>query len=330
MADATPTYAFEDDGVYAVLNGEVIAKGADVAEAEENASDFLKKKEDKDEKESARKKIEGATHIVTPGGIKGKIQNRYASWDSDESITVRFDNGRIVSLATHKIPLDQFVTEELEKTAATDTPIGKLAARLDDTYGHDKDSLRTRIGELTEVANEARELLTVGASYTDEAELDRIVVHAEAELSEVRQALDHLEQTDAEIAPFDPQVVEQATIGVRDDGDWLGETVNQMVQEAEGQDFERMLDDGPTEYVAELGDAAVADAGVVQNGARDLVSAKTAGLEGEEVDKFRALFVERAEEARKIELASRKETAKKEASVEEPAATDGPDEALFF
>jgi hypothetical protein len=60
------------------------------------------------------------------------------------------------------------------------------------------------------------------------------------------------------------------------------------------------------------------------------IVSKTAGFQGEEVEDFRDKFVARVEVARRHELASRKETTKKEAAATEDVQSNAPDEALFM
>ena len=331
MTQTNPTYAFENDMVYALVDGQVIASGLDPDDVKEDAKTNLKRKNEKKEREEVESKIQAATHVVTPNGIKGKIVSHVKSWDDDNQVSVRFENGRIVNLSTSKLPVESFVTDQ-QKTAASDTPLGLLNGRLSSSYDHDKASLAERLSVLEEISREASQLLANGASFTDEQALDEFVVVAEAERSEVKEALDHLEQADIEaFVPFDPQVVEQATVGVQSTGSWLDHTVNTMIAEANEQDFKQILDEGPIEFVAGLSDAALADAGVVAHAARSFISQKTAGVESDSLEKFQAAFVERVEDARRDEQAERKKVARKEASVVEATNTDdGPDEGLFL
>lgn len=330
MKQSTPTYAFEDGMVYALLEGQVIASGSDPDEVKEEAEEAIDQKTKKDEKKKAEQKIRSATHVETPNGIKGKIVSHVSSWDDDNQVSVRFENGRIVNLSTSKLPIESFVNDN-QKTASTDTPVTQLQSRLSSDYEHDKDSLSQRLAELTEINREAKHLLSTGVSFTDEQELDQIAVAADTERSEIKEALEHLEQADIDaFVPFDPQVVEQATVGVRNESSWLDDMVNSMVVEANSQDFKKILDEGPIKFVAELSDAALADKGVVANAAQSFISQKTAGVESDDTDKYRAAFIERVEDARKDELRQRQAVARKEASVVEASDTDGPDEGLFL
>lgn len=331
MAEPTITIAFEDDQVLAFADGHIIASGTDADEVKGEAEDFLKNKKEKDEDDKKKAARKTATHVQTPNGLTGTILNRTSSWDSDESVTVRFENGRVVTLATSKLPQEAFLTDITKEAGADKTPVSILKAAFAEDFDRDRDSLQARIAQLDEIIADAREILTDGAAYTDERDADEVVVHAEAEKSELAQAIEHLDAVDNELAaPTAPQVVEQAQLGEQSGGNWLDDTVNQMVGEAENQDFVKVLEDGPTEFATQQADDVLADQGLVAASVREFIEAKTAGLVGVEADKFRDVFVERTELARRVELSTRKATARKEASVEEAPASEGPDEGLFL
>jgi hypothetical protein len=332
MAEPTITIAFEDDGVVAISDGVVVASGTDADDVKSDAVKYLEeqsKDKDKKKKEAARKT---ATHVQTPNGLTGQILNRTASWDSDENVTVRFENGRVVTLATSKLPQEAFLTDITKEASADNNPISILKTAFAEDFDRDRDSLVARVAQLDEIIADAREILADGAAYTDERDLDEVVVHAEAEKSELAQAIEHLDSVDNELAaPTPTQVFEQAQLGDQRGGDWLDDTFNQMTNEAEGQDFVKLLDDGPTEFISEQSDDLLAEQGLVAASVRDFIEARTAGLTGDEADKFREVFVERAELARRAELSSRKAAARTEASVEKTASVDeGPDEGLFL
>src|SRR3982751_1845072 len=103
MADPTLTFASEDDQVLAISDGVVVAKGSDADEVKGDAVKYLEEQsKDKDEKKKKAAR-QSATHVQTPNGLKGSILNRTSSWESDEQVTVRFENGRVVTLATSKL-----------------------------------------------------------------------------------------------------------------------------------------------------------------------------------------------------------------------------------
>jgi hypothetical protein len=74
----------------------------------------------------------------------------------------------------------------------------------------------------------------------------------------------------------------------------------------------------------------LADTGTTREMATAHVISKTAAFLGDEVEDYREKFIARVEVARRHELASRKETTKKEAAVQEELNTSAPDDALFM
>lgn len=330
MSDLIPEYTFEGDEIFAIHEGKVIASGTDMESVEGEAVaylDSLKTTRDQVAKAEAKKE---ATHIVTPNGLKGKILSRVAGVYGEE-ISVRFENGQFATLHAHADT--QFVKED-HRTAAAGSPVSKLAASLDSKYPHDKASLRARHAELGEIAREAHRLIVAGAPYSVQVELDGIRSAAEVEAREVKEALDHLDAVDAESfipdAPFQPVVVEQESMGRGHGNSWLDTVTQQMIEESEAVDHEKLINEGPGLLVSDLETPALADAGVTREVALSHVIAKTAGFTGEKVDEYRQAFLTRVEEARRHELAERKASTQKEAAVEQEAEVNAPDDALFI
>lgn len=328
MTDLVPEYTFEGDEIFAIHEGHVIASGTDMEAVESDAIDYLdslKTTRADAAKEAAKV---SATHIITPNGVKAQILSRTASIYGEE-ISVRLANGQFATYQTH--PEDKYVTENL-KTAGADDPVSKLASTLDAGFEHDKDSLRARHAELGKVAQEAYRLITAGAPYSVQVELDSIRTAAEVEARQVKEAIDHLEDADMESfipsAPFEPQVALQADMGRSDS--WLDTVSQDMIAESEAVDHEKLMTEGPAVLVSDLETPALADAGVTREMAFSHVMAKTAGFEGEEVEKYREQFVARVEQARRAELAERKTATAKEAAVVKEAEVDAPDDALFM
>lgn len=329
MSDLTPTYAFEEDQIFAIHEGKVIASGTKFAEVEQTAVEYLESLQGERKtaaKEKAKKK---ATHIITPNGLKGEILGR----DPDiwgETVTARFENGRIAAYSIHGEEDVQWVTE---KTASYSDPAAKLAAVLEEEFEHDRKSLAARVASLRDVAIECHRLVANGASYPTEVKLDQIKIAAEAESRQIKEAIDHLDSADAEIfqAPqHTPQAVEQADMGTGAGNSWLDVTVQDMIDESEGVDHDKLLAEGPSLFVADLDTGALADVGVTRELAVAHVTSKTAGFQGEEIEDYREKFIARVEVARRHELAARKETTKKEAAAKEEVQTNAPDEALFM
>jgi hypothetical protein len=323
MSDQTPTFAFEDDKVYALVNGQVVASGDSLEEAEE-ALEIKRAEESEVEQEERKKK--NATHIVTPNGLKGAILNR--EWG--DQVTARFDNG---SISTFKVTAGaKWVNEDNTKTAGA-SPIDTLESRVSSTdFAHDREGLVARREELQSIRHEARSILIKGASYLDEHKLDNIVVTAEAELAEVGEAIEHLDSEHADSfappAPFRTEVVEQAALG-GGDSTWLDHAVQEMTDEAAALDFQKELAEGPGLFVTELDDGVVADTGATREVALAHIQSKTASVDSDQLERYTTLYLARVEEARRKELASRKETTKKEAAHQKEALDNVPDEALF-
>lgn len=331
MSDLTPTYTFDGEEVFAIHEGKVIASGTDIGKVESDAVkylDSLKTTRDADAKDKAKK---SATHIITPNGVKGEIIGRTASVYG-EQVSVRFDNGTFATLDVHPEHNVQWVKEA--KTASFSDPTQRLSAVLEADYEHDLQSLAARHDELLNLTREAASLISNGTPYKVQQELDKIRTAAEQERLEVKEAIDHLQAADAESfipsEPFRPVVAEQADLGTGAGNDWLDVVAQDMIAESEGQDYDKLLSEGPGLFVTDLDTGALADAGVVREMALSHIVAKTAGFQGEEVNEFREAFVARAEAARREELASRKETNHKEAAAAQETEVNTPDDALFM
>src|SRR4051812_31166058 len=185
MSDLKPTYAFEGDEVYAVLDGQVIASGSDIASVETEAQPKIEAAQRVATEAKREKAKKTATHIITPNGVKGQILGRVAStWG--EEITVRFENGEIRSFETSG--REEFVNEGTQKTASAN-PIESLQAVLDKSYDHTKEGLRERIAELKDVARVASQHVAGGTAYEHQVKLDEIRVVAEAEAAEAQEVV---------------------------------------------------------------------------------------------------------------------------------------------
>lgn len=273
-----------------------------------------------------------ATHITTPNGIKGQILSRTAGLWSDE-VTVRFDNGQIHSVAvTDRL---EFSTEQ-HKTASA-KPVDQLRAEIAKSKVGGVASRKTltdRIIDLGRAKDEAHMIIAGGVSYDDARELHEIVLHADYEVSELKQAVDHIDSTEGEgYVPFKPeqQILDGESVGHKNDGTWLDATLNDMIAEADDTDFDSVLDDGPTLMVSEQDDAAIADGGTIREKALSFVRNKTAGLSDANLaEKYENAFVARCEDARRVELAHRKAVTKKEAATKKSTVDDAPVESLFL
>jgi hypothetical protein len=312
-------YHFEGDTVYAIHEGRVIAKGDTdkMDEVESDATNYLKGlKKEKDEK-----KKKSATHVVTPSGLKGQVLQRTASvWG--EQVTVRFENGQVSTFEAHG------VKDWMNERTASANPVEGLDQRLAKTYNHDRASLVARHAELVDLWQEARQLITSGVSYADQQKLDTIIVTAEHEGEAIQQSIEAIDSDSVEAyRPPESQVVEQADLGRADN--WLDTVVQDMHAEAEGRDYEQILQDDPTLLAAGLDDGIVADQGASRELALSHIRSKVAGYVGNDVEEYVDQFLARFEAARRREQSTRTTDTRKEAATANSRVEDSPDEALF-
>jgi hypothetical protein len=105
-----------------------------------------------------------------------------------------------------------------------------------------------------------------------------------------------------------------------------------MVRESADQDFDRLLLEGPGQFVVDIDTAALADQGVTAQLATTHIESKTAGLVGDDVEDYRKQFLAKVEIARRQELQERQRTAR--ATAEKVAAQEESDnvsdEGLFL
>lgn len=308
----------------ATVAGRIIASGSDLEQVELEVAETLSAS-------TPQPTNEKATHVVSPNGLKGKILSRTAGVWGD-AVTVRFDNGQIHSM--NVTDRTQFTNEPVQKVASV-SPIERLSSELLRTAntGHGKRALVQRLAELKEIRNEVENHFTKGASNSDLHEFHRVALEAEQQMQEVQEGIDHLDATEGEgFTPYKPeqQIIDSPDIGHKNDGTWLDSTLNEMVEEARGVDYENLMDEGPTLFVAEQDSDTLADAGDVRERALSFVRNKTAGVESEKITEYENLFVARVEQLRRVELAGRKHTAKKEATTKKSNVDDAPVESLFL
>lgn len=320
MSDMQPTYEFEDGLVTASINGKIVASGSTIEEVETEVAAIV----ETPVKTASRK----PTHIIGPGGIKGQILTRTAStWG--EEVTVRFENGEF-----RTIPVSdrtQFTTEN-PKTASS-SPLERLKAGIEKVAGTSRTDLQARFTELEAIKFEAREHITKGASNEDLHAFHNIIVTADLEQQEIRDHAEYLNATEGEgYQPYKPemQIIDAPNIGHQNDGTWLDATLADIREEAQETDFNKLLDDGPTTFVAEQEDVTLSDSGDVRERALSHIRSKTAGLQSDQLDAYENLFLARVEEARRVELAHRKQTVKKEAAQKQSDVDNAPVESLFL
>lgn len=333
MTTPAPTFVREGNQVLAFYEDRLIAQGTVFAKVEQSALEYLDNLTAKKHMQKEEAVKQAATHIETPSGLKGEILGRHDGQWGEKLVTVRWENGRISRYQAHAGNDDQiaYKTAEAEKP---DSALEYLQSTLDETPEGTKESLASRIDDLDELVVKATSFQHT-ASYEEQRKASEIVIAAEHEKREVRDALAHLELADAEAfappAPFRTGAVEQASLG-GGSGTWLDATVDDMIAEASAQDFDKILAEEPGQYVAGLETGVLADTGATREAAQDHITAKLAGTIPESHESYTQAFLAKVEQARRDELKERTEAAKeaavKQASAEEQ--TDASDEVLFL
>lgn len=263
-------------------------------------------------------------HVLTPNGLKGTILGKAAGlWG--EEVTIRLENGRIV-----KLPVGTELKQA--KTAAKRDPIDPLEARLAKTPDGTRESLVARYEELGTIKQHAASMVRQ-ASLDDQQRLDRIVVTADVEQREIKEAVAHLDDVESYAPPgFSMGVAHEAAGISRDDASWLDRVVDDMIKEAEATDFTKLMDEGPEALTAGLEDPALADKDVTHQIASSFILEKTAGIDRKIAEPYIDTFLGRIEDCRMNELARRQEDTthnQKEAATEDPYK-DVPDDAIFL
>jgi hypothetical protein len=268
------------------------------------------------------KKHEGATHIMTPNGLKGKIMGKAVPGLWGPEVSVRMENGHIARL--HVAEVSEFITE------APDTvdKLVEIRETLAATVIGDATSLRTRQADLKDVVSHLRQLASTGIDDVLLNEVDSLHAEASYELTEVAAALDHIIASE----PYAPtgreyMAVEQASIGGHT-GSWLDEVAQDMIREADATDFDKLLNEGPEVFVAGLETAPLGDQSVTRTLASNYIRTKTAAARPEIREKYEDMWLERVEACRRAEFPTRKTAMAKEAAT--TADAGGADEALFL
>lgn len=318
---AEPTFVFENNRAYALVDGQVVASADSVDELEKVAygDDVSWGQSEPDVSADPPQ----ATHVETPNGLQGQILGRVKDmWG--ETVTVRFANGTIKQL-----PVSKELTFTAEKEEKKEKPAERFKKKLEEG----KDDLKERKDDLEEVKKDASRHIANGVSHADGQELHSIIVQADYELEEVNDAIAYQDSDEAEAfeppAPFAPHVMEQESVG-GSSSDWLDQTVEQMVAEAENVDYAKLLDEGPEAFAAELDDPVLVDGGSVRQMASSFIRTKTATANADIRDKYETAWLARVEQCRRQELATRKQTVHKQAAAEKQQFENVSDESLFL
>jgi hypothetical protein len=319
-----PTYIFDNDQVYAMVDNKVVASASDLdtlerklactcghgCEGDCSGCDECKKT---------------ASYIVTPNGLKGTILGRTASvWG--EQVTVRLENGRIVSL-----PVGEGMKFAAADTEVQANPVVGLRTRLAASAERfDKWGLSERFKELETIKREAQSYIANGDSNQVDLDLNDIVVEATFEQGEIKEAMEALANGEAEAfeapAPFNINVVEQG--GPSRGDSWLDAPLGEMIAEAAATDYEKLMDEGPEAFVAELDAPVLADASTTRSLASSWIRSHTAAADETLRENYEQVWLARVEDVRRGAYAQVKEATKKEAAAQDDLP-DSPDEALF-
>lgn len=315
--NSEPTYIFKEGKIYTYTDGKIVAS---VDEA-----DFIE--EDAERLASA----EGATHIVTPNGLKGKILGRVNGLWEDE-VTVRFENGRIASLPVSKLT---FAKEEEEEDG--DNPeIKELEKKVEASVSvYDNASIKGRVEELENIKSQASVLIDRKLSDEDLVRVGSIITQANYELSEINDIVAALEDERVAAfeapAPFNIHVVEQGGPTGGRESTWLDASLNEMIIEANNTDYTKLMDEGPEAFVAGLDSGVLSDSGAVRSMASSWIRSKTAAAEDETREKYEKVWLARVEEQRRATLSQVKEEMHKKAATKETANYDDlSDDSLFL
>lgn len=327
-----PTYVFEGDMIKALHEGSVIASGTNLEEVEQTALEYLENLGKERKKASLENAKKTATSVITPNGVEATILGRTSDLWGEEQVTIRTANGTFATVSIHSSEADkwQWINTDGHKTASM-TKIERLSSVLDETYNKSSEELKVRATELQNVAAEASQLIAAGVSLADAERLEEIKLAANAERHEIGEVLAYLEAE--EIEPYEmPRyaAVEQVSMGRAAADSWLDRTLDEMINETDGQDLAQVLREGPALFVSDLDTGALADMGVTRDMALSHVRSKTAGYVGEDVKDFHDRFIARVEVERRAEYARRKEESKNQVLAKQEELIEAPDEALFF
>lgn len=306
LNDSEVTYSFKDDGVDAIRDGEVIASGADVQEAETKAHEASKTASAaQTEKVSSRRT---ATHVTTPNGLKGTILGRTPGiWG--EEITVRFANGHIASLPTASSSGFTFSTAEDEENNS----LGRIATIVATSVADDTATLSARVETLHGVRAQASKIAST-LGHDDLVRLDGYIALARSEQDEIQSVL-AARDSQVEDEAYTPYVPPKRSF----DESWLDRVASEEVAETV-RDHESEV----VAFVSSLTDDTIADGSTTAQVVYDKFAS--------EVDDDEALdgIIESAEGTRVAVQAQRREARREAKVASDKASLEAPDESLFW
>ena len=314
--NSEPTYIFKNGKVYTYQAGKIIASVSEEEFVEAEAAHLAS--------------AEGATHVLTPNGLKGTVLGRVKGLWEDE-VTVRFDNGRIASLPVSKLT---FAKEEEEES--DEDEIKELEKKVESSIStYDATTLQDRISELDQIKAEASAHIASGLSDEDLARVGSVIAQANYELQEIGDIAAAIEDERVAAfeapAPFEIHVVEQGGPTGGRESSWLDQAIEEMTHEANSTDYTKLMDEGPEVFVAGLDREILADSGAVRSHASSWIRSKTAAADDDVREKYEKVWLARVEEQRRASLAGIKEEMHKEAAATESVDYDSiGDDSLFI
>jgi len=314
--NSEPTYIFKNGKVYTFQDGKIVASISEEEFVEADAAHLAS--------------VEGATHVLTPNGLKGTVLGRVKGLWEDE-VTIRFENGRIASLPVSKLT---FSKEEEEET--DNDEIKELEKKVESSIStYDATTLQDRISELDKIKAEASAHIASGLSDEDLARVGSVIAQANYELQEIGDIAAAIEDERVAAyeapAPFEIHVVEQGGPTGGRESNWLDQAVEEMAHEANSTDYTKLMDEGPEVFVAGLDRGLLADSGAVRSHASTWIRSKTAAADDDVREKYEKVWLARVEEQRRASLAGIKEEMHKEAAATESVDYDSiGDDSLFI
>lgn len=314
--NSQPTYIFKQGKVYTYQDGKIVASVEEELFVEEEAAHLAS--------------AEGATHIMTPNGLKGKVLGRVNGLWEDE-VTVRFENGRIASLPVSKLT---FAKEEEDES--DEDEIKELEKKVEASVSvYDAETIENRVRELDRIKVEASLFIDSGLSDSDLSRVANVITQANYELEEIGDVIRALEDQHISAyeapAPFEIHVVEQGGPTNGHDSSWLDQTVEEMIHEANSTDYTKLMNEGPEVFVAGLDRDLLADSGAVRSYASTWIRSKTAAADDDVREKYEKVWLARVEEQRRASFSEIKEEMHKEAATKESVDYDSiGDDSLFI
>lgn len=264
----------------------------------------------------------------TYNDVPGRIANTYV--DVWGTMMARF----ATEFGTYDVPMGEITPTE--DTAVDYDPVSEIERFLTDIdpAGSTPDSIDARMDNVNQVYQASVKLIREGKlALNKQIKLDEIALAAQLELGDLKQArklaVEELGQNYLDTLPqFEGvQPVGNDSFGPGGSDQWLEQVQQDMQQEAEGVNFDQVINEQPELLVNEVPDAVVGDQAAVQMIAASWINNKLVGLDKSAATDIRDRFIERAELVRRDALANRKTAMSKAASTE---TYDGPDEGLFL